>query len=83
MGQETKAKNTSWEEKVSDAGAQIEEELRRLVCYINEEVVLQVRRNGSVALRAAAERMEDLARRMDDGERRQTGTPGSRDGGAK
>ena len=82
MGQETKSKNTSWEEKVSDAGAQIEEELRKVVGYINDVGVPQVRRNGSVALRAAAERMEELAQRMDDA-RREKGGSDSRGGGAK
>jgi hypothetical protein len=83
MGHEAKSKNgESWEEKFSEAGSQIEEELRRVIGYINDEVVPQVRRNGSIALRAAAAQMQELAQRMDDDARRQKGTSNSQ-GGAK
>jgi hypothetical protein len=55
-----------WEQQVREAAARAEEELRRVVTYINDEVVPEVRRNGSHALRFAAEEMQKLAQRMDD-----------------
>ena len=59
-----------WEERVTSAGAKLrddfQQELARVVRYIDEEVVPEVRRNSSSALRAAAERMEKLARHMDE-----------------
>ena len=61
-----------WEEDLRQAGARMEEELRRLTTYLNDEVIPDVRRNGSEALRSAAKELERLAERMDD---RTTGTP--------
>jgi hypothetical protein len=43
-----------WEQQLRDAAARAEEELRRVLTYINDEVVPEVRHNGSEALRAAA-----------------------------
>jgi hypothetical protein len=56
----------SWEQQLRDGVARAEEELRRVLTYINDEVVPDVRRNGSEALRAAAAEMQKLAQRMDD-----------------
>lgn len=55
-----------WEQELRDAAARGEDEVRRVVDYINDEVVPEVRRNGSVALRRAAVELEKLAQRMDD-----------------
>jgi hypothetical protein len=55
-----------WEQQLKEAAARAEEEVRRVVTYINTEVVPEVRRNGSHALRVAATEMEKLAQRMDD-----------------
>jgi hypothetical protein len=55
-----------WEQQMRDAAAWGEEELRRVVAYINDEVVPEVRRNGSEALRAAAAELQRLAQRMDE-----------------
>jgi len=49
-----------------EAAARAEEELRHVVTYINDEVVPDIRRNGSHALRAAAIELQKLAQRMDD-----------------
>ena len=57
----------SWEQKLHEAGAHVEEDLKRLVAYINDEVVPDVRRNGSEALKAAAAELHRLAEKMDDG----------------
>lgn len=55
-----------WEQQLREAAARAEEELGRVVGYINDEVVPDIRRNGSQALRAAAEELQKLAQRMDD-----------------
>jgi hypothetical protein len=58
--------NKGWEQQLREAGARAEEELRHVVTYINDEVVPDIRRNGSHALRAAAAELQKLAQRMDD-----------------
>jgi hypothetical protein len=55
-----------WEERVTEAGARFQEELHRVVRYIDDEVVPEVRRNSSSALRAAADQLQKLAQHMDD-----------------
>ena len=62
---ENKSKGAGWEEKLHDAGVVVEDEVKRVVAYLNDEVVPDVRRNGSVALRAAAEQLEKLAKMME------------------
>jgi Arc/MetJ-type ribon-helix-helix transcriptional regulator len=55
-----------WEQQLREAAARAEEEVRHVVTYINDEVVPDIRRNGSEALRAAAGELQKLAQRMDD-----------------
>ena len=55
-----------WEERVSEAGVRFQDELERVVKFIDTEVVPEVRRHGSTALRAAATRLQQLAEHMDD-----------------
>ena len=55
-----------WEQKLREAGETIEGEVRRLATYINDEVVPDVRRNGSEALRFAAAELQKLAAKMDE-----------------
>jgi len=55
-----------WEQQLRDAAARGEEELHRVMRYINDEVVPDIRRNGSEALRAAAAELQKLAQRMED-----------------
>ena len=55
-----------WEQQLREAAARAEEEFRRVLTYINDEVVPDIRRNGSEALRAAAVELQKLAQRMDD-----------------
>jgi trans-2-enoyl-CoA reductase len=55
-----------WEQQVRDAALRVEEDLRRVVVYINDQVVPEIRLNGSHALRAAAAELQKLAQRMDD-----------------
>jgi trans-2-enoyl-CoA reductase len=55
-----------WEQQLREAAARAEQEVRRVVTYLNDEVVPDIRRNGSDALRAAAAELQRLAQRMDD-----------------
>jgi hypothetical protein len=64
-----------WEQPLKDAAAHLETDLRNVVKYINDEVVPDVRRNGSEALRAAAAELHRLAQRMDDHARKRSGSP--------
>lgn len=70
-----------WEQIFHDAGARVEDDLRKVIEYINDEVVPDVRRNGSEALRFAAAEMQKLAQRMD--ERAQRTPPPPPRGGTK
>jgi len=49
------------DESFQSAKRKVEAELQRLVRFINDEVVPDVRREGSQALRIAAEQMQKLA----------------------
>lgn len=55
-----------WEQRLHEAATTIEDELKRVIAYINDEVVPEVRQNGSQALRTAAIELEKLARKLDD-----------------
>ncbi|SEG61438.1 hypothetical protein SAMN05421819_3807 [Bryocella elongata] len=55
-----------WEEKLHEATSRIEEEVSRVVKYVDDEVLPDVRRSSSAALRAAAERLAQLAQHLDD-----------------
>ena len=50
-----------------------------MVNFIDTEVVPEVRRNGSSALRAAAERLQQLAQHMDEKKAASTDTKSSTD----
>ena len=64
-----------WEQKLEDAGARADTELRRVIAYINDEVVPEVRRDGSRALRAASGELERLAEWMESRSRSTTAAP--------
>jgi hypothetical protein len=55
-----------WEQQLREAATRVEEDLRHVVTYINDEVVPDIRRNSSHALRSAAVELQKLAQRMDD-----------------
>jgi hypothetical protein len=55
-----------WEQQLREAAARVEEDLRHVVKYINDEVVPDIRRNGSQALRDVAAELQKLAQRMED-----------------
>jgi hypothetical protein len=64
-----------WEQQLRDAATHLEADLKSVVKFINDEVVPDVRRNGSEALRAAAAELHKLASRMDDHARRSSAPP--------
>ncbi len=64
-----------WQESIRETAARVEDELRNLATYINDEVVPDVRRFSSDALRNAAIELQKLAQRMDDERGRSTPPP--------
>ena len=58
-----------WDQRLREAAGHVEDDVRRLITYLNDEVVPDVRRNSSEALRAAAVELDRLARRMDESPR--------------
>ncbi len=63
------------DQRLQEAARRAEEELHRLVNYLDTEVVPEVRRNSSTALRAAAVRLQKLAENLENA--RSTDSPGS------
>jgi hypothetical protein len=61
----TEAPNKPFESRLRDAAAHVEDDLRRVATYINDEVVPEVRRNSSDALRIAADELKKLAERLE------------------
>ena len=45
----------------------VEEEVKKLIAHLNDQVVPQLRQGSSQALRAAAEQLRKLAEQLDDG----------------
>ncbi len=64
-----------WDDKVRQVAEQAEDEVKRVISYINDEVVPEVRRNGSAALKRAALELQRLAERMDQDQRPGPGRP--------
>ena len=61
----TETANKPFEARLREAAAHVEEDLRRVATYINDEVVPEVRRNSSDALRTASAELRKLAERLD------------------
>jgi limonene-1,2-epoxide hydrolase len=53
------------EEKFNQSMPRVEEEVRRVIAYLNDEVMPEVQQNSSKALRSAAEQLTKLAERLD------------------
>ena len=71
-----------WQDRIQETAARVEDELRNLATYLNDEVVPDVRRFSSETLRTAAIELHKLAQRMDDASGKPTpppppSTPGS------
>ena len=56
---------TDWNAKVQDTADRAEADVRKLIEYMNDEVVPDVRKHSSIALRAAADRLRELAQKLD------------------
>ncbi len=62
-------------DKVRDVVAEVETEVARLIAYVNDEVVPEVRRGSSRGLRAAAEQLGRMAEELDRGGARRAEHP--------
>ncbi len=56
----------AWEQKLSEAAARIEQELRALVDTIDSEVVPEVRKHSTAALRTLSAKLGQLADHMEE-----------------
>lgn len=61
----TEAPNKPFEARLREAAAHVEDDLRRVATYLNDEVVPEVRRNSSDALRIASDELKRLAERLE------------------
>lgn len=66
MTEEQQGRGAGTATAAQDAVHKAEAELQRLIRYLNDEVVPEVRRHGSTALRAAATQLHALASTLDD-----------------
>ncbi|QNI31341.1 hypothetical protein H7849_19990 [Alloacidobacterium dinghuense] len=53
------------DERINNASPRMEEEVRKVITYLNDEVVPKVRQNSSEALRIAADQLRKLADHME------------------
>ncbi len=53
------------DEHLGDFPDRFEAEVRRVIAYLNDRVVLEVRENGSKALRVAADQLNKLAEHLE------------------
>ena len=53
------------DETLTKAVPRVEDELKKVIAYLNDEVVPGVRQNSSKALRVAADQLTKLAEHMD------------------
>ncbi len=51
--------------EIGNIGPRVEEEVRKVITYLNDEVVPEVRRNSSQALRTASEHLTKLAEHLE------------------
>jgi len=51
--------------RLNQAAPRIEEEVQKVVAYLNDEVVPEIRQNSSKALKIAAEKLAKLAQILD------------------
>jgi len=54
------------DERFNQALPRMEEEVRKVIAYLNDQVVPQLRQDSSQALHAAADRLRKLAEQLDD-----------------
>lgn len=54
------------DERFNQVKPRIEEELKKVIAFLNDQVVPQLRQDSSQALHAAADRLRRLAQQLDD-----------------
>jgi bisphosphoglycerate-dependent phosphoglycerate mutase len=54
------------DEHLSQVAPRIEEEVKRVISYLNDEVVPQLRQGSSQALRSASDSLRKLAEQLDN-----------------
>jgi regulator of sigma D len=54
------------DERFNQVRPRVEEELKKVIDYLNDQVVPQLRQDSAQALHAAAERLRKLAEQLDD-----------------
>jgi bisphosphoglycerate-dependent phosphoglycerate mutase len=55
------------DEHLNQAMPRVEEELKKVIAFLNDQVVPQLRQGSSQALNAAADQLRKLAQQLDDG----------------
>jgi hypothetical protein len=55
------------DERLNQAMPRVEEELKKVIAFLNDQVAPQLRQDSSQALHAAADRLRKLAEQLDDG----------------
>ncbi len=55
------------DEHLNQAMPRIEAELKKVIAYLNDQVVPQLRQDSAQALNAAADQLRKLAQQLDDG----------------
>jgi bisphosphoglycerate-dependent phosphoglycerate mutase len=55
------------DEHLNQAMPRVEEELKKVIAYLNDQVVPQLRQGSAQALTAAADQLRKLAQQLDDG----------------
>ncbi len=55
------------DERLNQAMPRVEEELKKVIAFLNDQVVPQLRQGSAQALHAAADQLRKLAEQLDDG----------------
>jgi bisphosphoglycerate-dependent phosphoglycerate mutase len=55
------------DERLNQAMPRVEEELKKVIAYLNDQVVPQLRQDSAHALHVAADQLRKLAQQLDDG----------------
>jgi hypothetical protein len=55
------------DQRLNQAMPRVEEELKKVIAYLNDQVVPQLRQDSAQALHAAADQLRKLAQQLDDG----------------
>lgn len=75
MGFDPNSTTGTWEQKLRDVGARVEEEVRQALEYVQDEVVPEVSRSGADALKTLAKELHKLAEKLEEQVGRSTAAP--------